>query len=436
MIGLANPTPIQRPNPIAVFRPLPWQVDPWRDTSPVVLLTGSAGGGKSRLAAEKVHGFCLRYPGSTALVIRKSRTSMSNSTLLFLERKIIGKDPRVRHLQAKHRFEYANGSVMAYGGMFDEEQREQVRGVGQDGGVDIIWGEEATQLEESDFNELTARNRAKAGGFRQIILSNNPDTPLHWIYRRMIQGGEAKVYYSRAQQNTYNPADYLVSLAHMTGVEGERLREGKWVQAAGLIYDTWRDQPGEPDSNVTDAAEYEKGAGPVLWFLDDGYSGGSAHGTRGLDQNSGTFVGDAHPRVILLTQLKPDGHVDIFHELYACLRLSDEQIGEALALGYPDPDYVAHGPGAAEIRGRIYAAKLYPRMCKATVDESIKEAREAVAGDKNGFRKMRAHPRCKHLRAEMLACAYDSMTGKPAKQYDHGPDALRYGAWIMRFERE
>lgn len=428
--------PISPPaNPIAIYRPLPWQVDPWRDTSPVLLLTGSAGGGKSRLAAEKVHGFCLRYSGATGLVLRKSRTSMNNSTLLFMDRKIIGKDPRVRHLKGYHRFEYTNDSVLAYGGMFDEEQREQVRGIGQDGGVDIVWLEEAHQFEESDFNEITARNRAKAGGFRQIILSTNPDTPLHWIYRRLIQGKEARVFYSRAQQNTYNPEDYLLKLDSMTGVEGERLREGNWVQAAGLIYDTWRDQPGEADSNVTEEAVYVPGAGPVVWFLDDGYSAGSAPSTRGRDPATGTFVGDAHPRVILLAQIKPDGRVDIFDELYGCLRLSDEQIQEAKALGYPDPDFVAHGPGAAEIRGRLYAAQLYPRMCKATVDESIKEAREAMAPDKNSFRKVRCNPRCKNLRAEMLACAYDGDTGKPAKQHDHGPDALRYGAWVLRFER-
>lgn len=33
--------------PIAEFIPLPWQIAPWRDTSKVMLLTGSAGGGKA-----------------------------------------------------------------------------------------------------------------------------------------------------------------------------------------------------------------------------------------------------------------------------------------------------------------------------------------------------------------------------------------------------
>jgi hypothetical protein len=108
---------IQGVSHLAPFQPLPWQIAPWRDQSPVLLLTGSAGGGKSRLAAEKLHGFCLRYPGAMALAMRKIRQSMTNSTVLFIERSVIGRDPRVNHYPSKLRFEYDNGSILAYGGM-------------------------------------------------------------------------------------------------------------------------------------------------------------------------------------------------------------------------------------------------------------------------------------------------------------------------------
>src|SRR5512142_1978419 len=87
---------------IAPFKPLPWQIAPWRDKSPVILLTGSAGGGKSRLAAEKLHAACLNYAGVMALAVRKTRESMTNSTVLFLERSVIGGDPNVRHVAQKH----------------------------------------------------------------------------------------------------------------------------------------------------------------------------------------------------------------------------------------------------------------------------------------------------------------------------------------------
>lgn len=221
------------------FQPLGWQVDPWRDTSPVLLLTGSAGGGKSRLAAEKVHAFCKKYSNAMGLTLRKTRESMSNSTVLFLDRSIIGHDAEVRHLLASHRWEYSNGSILAYGGMKDEEQREQIRSIGQSGGVDIVWIEEAHKLSRADFDEVLARMRGTAGVFRQIILTTNPDAPSHWINQDMILGGEASVYYSHAQDNPYNPESYRASLNSLTGVTAKRLRDGKWVQAEGVVYEDY-----------------------------------------------------------------------------------------------------------------------------------------------------------------------------------------------------
>src|SRR5579859_3858182 len=224
---------------IAPFAPLPWQVNPWRDRAFVLLFTGSAGGGKSRLAAEKLHAYCKRYPGAQALALRKTRESMSNSTLLFLERVIIGDDPTVHHLPSKLRFEYANGSILAYGGMADDAQREQIRSIGQHGGVDIVWMEEANAFLEDDYNEVLARIRGKAAPWRQVILTTNPDSPEHWINVRLIEGGEASVYYSNAGDNEYNPEDYRASLQKLTGILKQRLALGLWVASEGMYFEEW-----------------------------------------------------------------------------------------------------------------------------------------------------------------------------------------------------
>lgn len=413
-----------KPSLIAPFVPLPWQVTPWRDKTPTILLTGSAGGGKSRVAAEKLHGFCLKYSGATGLMLRKTRQSMTNSTTLFVERQVIGKDKRVTHFPSKHRFEYWNGSILAYGGMADDEQREQVRGIGQDSGVDICWMEEATQFDESDYNELLARMRAKAAPWRQMLLTTNPDAPTHWIFSRLIQGGEARVYYSKALDNPHNPADYQATLAKLTGVERDRLVGGQWIQASGLVFDVWLDGP--EGGNVTEQAEYEPGAGPIIWGIDDGYSGQQ-------DSNTGHFTAESHPRACFVIQLKGDGHIDIVAESYAVKRLSDDHIREVKELGYPDPDYAVIGPGFAELAGRLFAAGIYSRKVQADVEETIKEARRMIAADENGIRRVRVHPRCRHLRAEMASYRRDPVSGKVIKQFDHGPDgAVRYPCWALR----
>lgn len=207
----------------------------------------------SRLAAEKVHAYLKKYPGTMGLMARKQRQSMTNSTVLFFERTIVGPDPSVKHLPSKLRFEYDNGSILAYGGMDGDEQKEQIRSIGQEGALHIVWMEEANRFTEDDFNEIMARMRGSGVPWIQIILSTNPDAPTHWIYRRLILKKEASVYYSKAVDNPHNPPSYVSILKKMTGVTKLRLSEGKWVQAEGVVYEEF-----DSDIHVIDPFEIPK----------------------------------------------------------------------------------------------------------------------------------------------------------------------------------
>lgn len=409
----------------ATFVFLPWQVAPWKDTSPVILLTGGAGGGKSHLAAEKLHAFCLKYSGAQALIARKVRVSLTSGTILFFEREVVGDDPRVKHVPSKSRFEYSNGSVLTYIGIEDAKQRKRLRSIGAKGGVDIAWLEEATEFEQEDFDAVKGRMRGKAAPWRQIILTTNPDAPSHWINVRLILNGEAKVYESFAKDNPHNPEDYQVSLDSMQGVEGDRLRKGLWTQATGLVYDTWRDDQG--GGNVTEDAEYIPGGGDIYWGVDDGYVGKQ-------DEKTGLFTATSHPRVFLLCQLRPTGQLCIFAESYACGKLSDNHIDEVLALPYPQPEFAAVDKSAAELKARLMEKGIYTRNSPPTVAESIKIMRGWVSPDANNFRRLLVHPRCKQFRAEMASYRLHPVTSDPVKEFDHGPDAGRYIIWTLRLE--
>lgn len=225
-------------NHIAPYEPLPWQVAPIRDTSRILVLTGAAGGGKSRAVAEKMHMYCQKYAGATGIALRKAREFAAKS-VVFALKTAIGNDPRVHYNKADLIFQYDNGSKIFIAGMKDDTQREALRSINGDGSADIIWCEEANAFTEDDHNELSARLRGKAASWRQICYSTNPDSPNHWIKRRLIDGGEGSVYYSKAEDNPHNPPDYLEILATLTGVLGKRLRDGLWVQAEGQVYDTF-----------------------------------------------------------------------------------------------------------------------------------------------------------------------------------------------------
>lgn len=226
--------------PTAVYKPYPWQVAAWRDTSRICLYGGSAGGGKSRAAAEKMHGYMKKYPKAVGIALRKAREFASKSVVYALQ-SAIGDDPTVRYNSSDLMFHYDNGSRIFIAGMKDEAQRQALRSINGDGSADFIWVEEANALTEDDYNELLGRLRGKAAPWRQILLSTNPDSPLHWIKQRLMDGGEASVHYSSALDNPSLPPEYIETLKSITGVLGMRLRDGLWVQAEGVVYDTWSD---------------------------------------------------------------------------------------------------------------------------------------------------------------------------------------------------
>ncbi len=384
-----------------------------------MLLTGSAGGGKSRLAAEKIHAFCKKYPGAMGLMMRKNRESMTNSTVLFFVRTVMGDDPGVRHVSSKHRFEYANGSILAYGGMADDQQREQIRSIGQDGGVDMVWMEEANRFSETDYNEVLGRVRGKAAPWRQVILSTNPDAPSHWIKRRLMDAGEGRVFFSGAKENRYNPAEYLGILGMLTGVLGERLNLGRWLQAEGAVYDGFRD-----DTHVIDPFPI-----PASWRR-----------IRAVD------FGYTNPFVCLWIALDPDLRMYLYREIYMTKRLVEDHAADIKRLSGNEAIEATVADHDAEDRATLHRHGVSTIAAKKAISPGIQALAQRLQVAENTGK-----PRLFVFRNALVAQdatlpdgvpkstldefgAYSwpkgqdgrSMKETPVDMYNHGLDSLRY----------
>ena len=413
------------------FVPLPWQLKAMRDMSPTILLTGSQGGGKSRTAAEKIHAFCLKYPGAQALVLRKVRDNVVRSSMQMLQKSVVGKDPRVNFMRRDLKAEYLNGSTIYFAGMHTEEQREAIRSIGE-GSIDIAWMEEGHEFEEDDYEELQGRMRGSTAHWNQIIISTNPDSPIHWINRRLILGGEAEVHYSSASDNPYNHENYLARLDKMTGTKKDRLRDGKWVQASGMIIDTWVDNYDLKDKNrgtgnVTNEADYIDGL-PVWIFADDGYAGK-------YDAKARMYTADSHPRVFLLAQVRSDGQIVVFYESYSIHTQKKTHLkkvdNDCKRFNWKKPSKGVYDSAAPSLGGAMREYGI-TRMYPATkdLDDSVSVLIEAVAPDRNEWRGIMVHPRCRLLRFEMATWSFKK-SGRYSDTFDNGPDALRYGKYHM-----
>lgn len=420
MIG-TNPTP--KIKPLAPYRAYDWQRPALLDKSFVVLLTGSAGGGKSKCAGEKIHAFMLKYPGATGLVLRKAREFVNKSAVPMLWHSVMGGvKSGIDMVKSDSLFRYPNGSMLWWGGMKDDDQREAIRSIGQEGGLDFVWMEEATAFTEEDYNEIIARMRGTAADWRQIILTTNPDAPNHWINQRLIMGKEASVYYSSATDNPANPADYLERLQLLTGMLKKRLVDGAWVLAEGAIYDNF-----SYELNVSDDAEYNPDL-PVAWWVDDGYAYGKGRGTESY-----------HPRVFLLVQYTARGGANIFAEYVKCHEQAEATIQTVRDMGYPLPEIAYIDSSAAQLKGRLWDTGIQTMGATHEVTEGIKNVRRLLC-DGNGERLLKIHPRCLETILEFQSYhKADSLMAvggeqKPAKVDDHCMDAIRYGCHILRYE--
>jgi phage terminase large subunit len=422
--------------PISEFGPWPWQVEPWRNVNEVMLLTGSAGGGKSRLAGEKVHGFLLHYGGATGVISRKAEDDMKQSTIpLMLETVIdIQREPRCTYSARQNRVRYENGSELIFTGIWDERAREGLRSIGKQGAVDIWWLEEGIEFEEDDYNAINARMRGVAAPWTQIIVSTNPGPKLHWINRILRLGNDPRVsvFYSSAKDNPLNPKSYFSALDRLTGIEGSRLRDGKWIDGVGMVIDTWIDDPNSVSTSVSPLAEYRKDDGDLFWYMDDGYSGEQ-------DEKTGWFTAKSNPRVFLVGQRGRNDIIKIISEDFRVQELASKHITDMLEFhasqGWPKPKYAVYDGAAPSLGGELDRLGVYSIPIRVKIDEGIKELRSWVGEDQNAIRRLIANPRCSMLRFEMGSYAYDKY-GNPIDAYNHGIDALRYGVWHEAYGRK
>lgn len=422
---------------IPKFSPTDWQWAPFLDKHETILFSGKPGGGKSYLAANKVHAFLLQYAGATWIVARKKRLDMDQSTIpLILDEVIhIKHEPRCWFHTRSDRiiYEHPHGktSELLFKGMHSSEQREGWKSIGMKGSVDGVWFEEATEFEEEDYDLADTRIRGTAAGWEQFILTCNPDTRMHWIHVRLIMGGEAAYYYSDWYMNPYINSDkYTKRMSRKRGITRARLWAGEWTDGIGKVIDTWQDSynpisnPEPKTGNVVTDADYIVDGGPVVWVVDDGYSG-----LR--DRKTGYFGSKANPRAFLLCQKRPNGQLAVFDEHYEVKLLYEPHIRYVMDLcetkGYPWPDYVLYD-GASPTLGRyLEQYRLNAIPFRSKIDVGIKELRNWVGADTNGVRRFIVHPRAKQLRWEFVSYVYDARRDNvPIDAFNHGIDASRY----------
>lgn len=402
-----------------------------------VLLDGPAGTGKSRACLEKLNLAAIKYPGMVGLIVRQVRDTLASTALRTFEKfvapELIESGAVVYHAATQRepaRYRYWNGSELWLAGMDKPSKIMSTE-------FDMIYVMEATELKVDSWEALTTRlGRGVAMPYQQLIADCNPDAPTHWLKIRADLGAVTMLHsrhldnprmYTDAGQLTPVGTVYIGKLDNLTGVRRLRLRDGLWVAAEGVIWESF-----DPAVHVIDRFEIPVDW-PRIWVVDFGLVN--------------PFVWQAWAR-------DGDGRLFRYREIYMSGRLVEDHAKKIMGLVCPGAvwnDDQRRWVGGhwlepkptrvlcdhdAEDRATL---RRYLGMSNHAADKRVKMGLEAVEKrfrDKRIFflkgslveRDQSLVDARKPWRTEdeIPAYVWDETKEAPVKENDHGCDDVRY----------
>jgi len=393
----------------------------FRTKSREVLLAGPAGTGKSRACLEKLNLIAMQRP-IRAAIVRKTRKSLTQSAMATFENKVLPQPNNVQFHDGDQEYRYPSGARIMVAGMDDAEKIGSTE-------FDVVYVQEATELEEDDWGMLLRGLRNNVLSYQQLMADCNPSSPSHWLKVRCDEGHCTLLESSHkdnptlwnARDKCWTPlgADYIAGLESLSGYLKQRLLLGMWVAAEGMYFTEWN-----PSLHCVEPFEI-----PAEW-------------PRWLSVD----YGFAAPFCCLWFAREPESRrIYVYREAYAS-GLRDEQQAdlivqrsesEPLQLRILDPSMF--NPRTEQMRPSIAAvyamhgvAPVYPGQNSRK--QGWATVRRAMATDSGMPRLQVFKGACPNLIRTIPAMVVDPLDPEDVadkvgstKTEDHAPDALRYG---------
>lgn len=175
-----------------------------------LIFYGGAGSGKSFFVVERFIYKMLKNKKFNLLVVRKTGKSNRDSTFALFKQiiskwklykyfKINESDLRIKCL--------LNENEIVFAGLDDVEKLKSI--TFSKGELTDVWIEEASEVLETDFNQLDVRLRGK-GTKKQIVISFNPIDINHWLKKRFFDSVDdnIEIFHSTYKDNEFLDDDY------------------------------------------------------------------------------------------------------------------------------------------------------------------------------------------------------------------------------------
>ena len=209
---------------------------------------GARGGGKSWVVRDKAKRLCLNYPGIRVLIVRKTYKELINNHVEDLRGELHGV---ARFNKSEMQFRFGNGSTISFGYCANDGDLDRYQGAQ----YDVIFLDEATQLQEEWIKKITACMRGVNDFPKRCYLTCNPGGPGHGYIKRLFvdrkyQPGERAEDYSFIQALVQDnkalmeaQPDYVHQLEALPAKLRAAWLEGRWDVFDGQFFEDFVDAP-------------------------------------------------------------------------------------------------------------------------------------------------------------------------------------------------
>lgn len=292
---------------------------------------GARGGGKSWAVRDKAKRLALSFAGIKILIVRKTYAELQNNHIDPLKAEL-PVDVAKYNKQEKI-FNFFNGSTIKFGYCASDGDLDQYQGAE----YDVIFLDEATQLQEMWIKKITACLRGVNDFPKRIYYTCNPGGVGHGYIKRLFidrrfEDGERPEDYTFIQSLVTDNAalmksqpDYIKQLEALPPKLREAWLYGKWDVYEGQFFEDFRAEP-----------DVEKCAEAGITLDEARKTGRWTHVIEPFDLNSGDKRGWTIMRSYDFGYNKPfslgywacdyDGTLYRILEIYGCTKTPNEGV--------------------------------------------------------------------------------------------------------------
>ena len=247
------------------YSPQPRQELLHKSTARQIFYGGAAGGGKSAALRWDGIAFCLNNPGCLAVLFRRTQKQLENNHIFQVKNELPQEIGRFN--ETRRRFEFKNGSVLAFQ---HAEHRNDLQDIQ---GWELHWAgvDEAALFEPEMLAFIKSRmrlgswkptNKADAKRLPRLVMASNPGGPAHaYLKSTFIKAappellfydstmrdfdnpddkGWASVFIpARMTDNVYLDTGYKAAFSHLPVWQQRQLVEGDWDTVPGAFFECW-----------------------------------------------------------------------------------------------------------------------------------------------------------------------------------------------------